>query len=163
MCADLAQEFLSPVQAHALKKGNFVMIKGHPCKVTEVKLSKTGKHGHMKARVSARCIITSTKYDSVKAGHAVMQQIAVEKDDFQLAYLDDDEKQTLRFLDEHGSPVEMKLLENDETKALRKAKLEDDQDEKDFTATIVKTPMATGDENSAMLLVHTIVAWKSSK
>jgi len=158
-----AQEFLSPIQAHALKKGNYVLIKGHPCKVSEVKLSKTGKHGHMKARVSAKCIITGIKYESVRAGHSVMQQITVEKDDFQLAYVDEDEKESLRFLDESGSEAELKVLENEEAKALRSAKQEDTEDESDFSATIVKTPMAQGDENSALDVVHVIVAWRSSK
>jgi translation initiation factor 5A len=158
-----AEEFLSPVQAHALKKGNYVLIKGHPCKVSEVKLSKTGKHGHMKARVSTRCIVTGIKYESVKPGHTIMQQIQVEKDEFQLAYVDEDAKQTLRFLDDQGEEMEFKVLENDELKALRNAKLEDTEDEKDFSATIIKTPMAKGDENSAVDVIHVVVAWRSDK
>jgi translation elongation factor P/translation initiation factor 5A len=158
-----SEEFLTPVQAHALKKGNFVLIKGHPCKVQEVKLSKTGKHGHMKARVSARCIVTGIKYESVKPGHTIMQQISVEKDEFQLAYVDEDEKETLRFIDEAGNEADFKVIENAEVKALRDAKKEDAEDESDFTATIVKTPMAKGDENSAVNVVHVIVTWRSDK
>jgi translation initiation factor 5A len=157
------QDFLTPVQAHALKKGNYVLIKGHPCKVNEVKLSKTGKHGHMKARVSARCIVTGIKYESVKPGHTIMQQITVEKDDFQLAYVDEDDKETLKFIDEAGNEAEFRVVENEETKALREAKKDDTEDEKDFSATIVKTPMAKGDENSTVNVVHVVVTWRGDK
>jgi translation initiation factor 5A len=163
MSSEAAQEYLSPVQAHTLKKGHFAMLKGKPCKVQEVKLSKTGKHGHMKARVSARCLISGIKYEAVKPGHTIMQKIEVQKEDFQLAYVDEDEKETLRFIDEQGNPAEFKLVENDELKALRKAKQEDTEDEKDFVATIIRTPMAQGDESSNMNVVHIIVSFKADK
>jgi hypothetical protein len=41
--------------------------------------------------------------------------------------VDEDENESLRFLDESGSEAEMKLLENDESKALREAKQEDEE------------------------------------
>ena len=44
--------------AGSLKKGDFIMIKGHPCKILEVTTSKTGKHGHAKANITATDIIT---------------------------------------------------------------------------------------------------------
>jgi len=157
-----AADMLSPAQAHTLKKGAYVLIKGHPCKVAECKLSKTGKHGHMKARVSARCVITGIKYESVQAGHTVMQTIALDKEDYNLAYVDE-EDESLHFLDEYGTPADFKLLDNDNYKALRTAKMEDTEDEQDFTATVVKTPMAQGDENSALEVVYAIVSWKASK
>ena len=37
-----------PVQAGSLKKGDYAMIKGQPCRVVEITTSKTGKHGHAK-------------------------------------------------------------------------------------------------------------------
>merc|ERR1719446_1116064 len=41
------------------------MIKGHPCKVTEITTSKTGKHGHAKAHIVALDIFTEKKYEDL--------------------------------------------------------------------------------------------------
>ena len=38
--------------AGSLKKGDLVMIKGHPCKVMSMSTAKTGKHGSAKAMVT---------------------------------------------------------------------------------------------------------------
>merc|ERR1712150_122561 len=54
-----------PQQAGDLKKGSFVMIKGNPCKVAEISMSKTGKHGHAKAHIVALDIFTSKKYEDL--------------------------------------------------------------------------------------------------
>merc|ERR1719326_2296826 len=53
------------MQAGELRKGSHVMIKGHPCKVTEISTSKTGKHGHAKAHIVALDIFTSKKYEDL--------------------------------------------------------------------------------------------------
>merc|ERR1712107_102487 len=54
-----------PQQAGELRKGSHVMIKGHPCKVTEISTSKTGKHGHAKAHIVTLDIFTSKKYEDL--------------------------------------------------------------------------------------------------
>lgn len=161
--SDAAKEMLSSIQSHDVKKGQYLLLKGQPCKVTDVQLSKTGKHGHMKAKISAKSLVSGTKYESVKAGHVMQQLIAIEKDEYQLAYIDEDEKETLRFLDDNGNETEFKVLDNVECKALRDAKQEDTEDEKDFQATIIKAPMSQGDENGALIVGHIIVSWKGAK
>merc|ERR1712216_884184 len=37
------------VEAGQIRKGGYIMIKGKPCKVRDVSVSKTGKHGHPSA------------------------------------------------------------------------------------------------------------------
>lgn len=37
-----------PEAAGSIKKGGYVMLKGHPCKCTDISTSKAGKHGHAK-------------------------------------------------------------------------------------------------------------------
>ena len=54
-----------PTAAGELRKGSHLMIKGHPCKVTEVTSSKTGKHGHAKCHIVALDIFTSKKYEDL--------------------------------------------------------------------------------------------------
>lgn len=40
------------VSAGSLKKGGYCMLKGHPCKISDVSTSKAGKHGHAKVYLS---------------------------------------------------------------------------------------------------------------
>merc|ERR1712187_714268 len=54
-----------PQQAGEIKKGSHLMIKGRPCKCIEVSTSKTGKHGHAKAHITALDIFTSKKYEDL--------------------------------------------------------------------------------------------------
>ena len=46
------------VEAGQIRKGGYIMIKGKPCKVRDVSVSKTGKHGHAKCKFSASDIFT---------------------------------------------------------------------------------------------------------
>ena len=54
-----------PMQAGELKKGGFIMIKGKPCKVAEISMSKTGKHGHAKAHIVALNIFNGKKMEDL--------------------------------------------------------------------------------------------------
>jgi translation initiation factor 5A len=54
-----------PSEAGQVKKGGFIMIKGHPCKVVSVSTSKTGKHGHAKCNFVALDIFTNKKYEDI--------------------------------------------------------------------------------------------------
>lgn len=52
-----------------LQKGNFVVIEGVACKVTNTQSSKTGKHGHAKIRMEAIGIIDEKKRIIVAPAH----------------------------------------------------------------------------------------------
>lgn len=54
-----------PCEAGQIKKGGYIMIKGHPCKVVNVSTSKTGKHGHAKCNFTALDIFTNKKYEDI--------------------------------------------------------------------------------------------------
>ena len=54
-----------PQQAGEIRKGSYLMIKGHPCKCVEVSTSKTGKHGHAKAHIIAIDIFTGKKMEDL--------------------------------------------------------------------------------------------------
>jgi len=163
-------ELSTPMQAHAAKKGMFIMIKGRPCKVMNVKTSKTGKHGHVKVRLTGLCVITKTKYEVVRAGHIVMQAANVEKTDVQLSFVEDSKdgkKKVLGFLDENGDEVNLDVVDSKERQELIAAKLADTEDAFDFEVTIVSAPVAVGaggsDDEGKMRLqqVHAITQWKA--
>lgn len=69
-CKELEQPF--PLQASLCRKGVHVIMKDNPCKVNELKISKTGKHGSSKANMVGYDIITNKKYQETVPGHATM-------------------------------------------------------------------------------------------
>jgi len=48
-----------PIEASHIKKNKYIMLKGHPCKIVDVKTSKTGKHGHMKVNITGMDVLTA--------------------------------------------------------------------------------------------------------
>ena len=73
-----------------IRKGGFIMIKGNPCKVSDVSTSKTGKHGHAKCHFVAIDIFSGKKMeDLVPAGHTTSVPF-VKKEEFQCIDCDED-------------------------------------------------------------------------
>ncbi len=65
-----------PKQAGDVKKGSYIMLKGHPCKVVDYSTSKTGKHGHAKAHIVGIDIFTGKKCEDLcPAGHNMSEPI----------------------------------------------------------------------------------------
>ena len=51
-----------PIRGGEIKKGMTVFLKDKPCKAGNISISKTGKHGHAKARIEGIDIFTGKKY-----------------------------------------------------------------------------------------------------
>ena len=69
------------VEAGQIRKGGYIMIKGKPCKVKEVSVSKTGKHGHAKCKFSASDIFTgSTCEELCPSTHSIDVPVVTKKD-----------------------------------------------------------------------------------
>merc|ERR1711972_723754 len=80
-----------PMEAGQIRKGGYIMIKGRPCKVTEVTSSKTGKHGHAKCHFVANDIFTGKKVeDLVPASHTTYAPF-VKKTEYQCIGVDEDD------------------------------------------------------------------------
>ncbi|KPA79489.1 putative eukaryotic initiation factor 5a [Leptomonas pyrrhocoris] len=52
-----------PMAAGALKKGGYICINQRPCKVIDLSVSKTGKHGHAKVSIVATDIFTGNRLE----------------------------------------------------------------------------------------------------
>jgi translation initiation factor 5A len=52
-------------EAGQIRVGGYMCIKDHPCKVSAVSTSKTGKHGHAKCNFTAIDIFTGKKYEDI--------------------------------------------------------------------------------------------------
>lgn len=58
-----------PRSIGTLQKGNFVIIDGIACKVTDTQTSRPGKHGHAKVRLTGQGLIDGRKRVLVAPGH----------------------------------------------------------------------------------------------
>ena len=77
-----------------------MMIKGKPCKVLNISVSKTGKHGHAKCNFTAVDIFTGKKLeDMIPSTHGTMVPI-VNKSEWEVIDIDGDE---LTLMDEGGN------------------------------------------------------------
>ncbi|NQV09322.1 translation initiation factor IF-5A [Candidatus Woesearchaeota archaeon] len=57
------------VSIGSLTKGNYIVIEGAACRVSDIQVSRPGKHGHAKIRMSAVGIIDGKKRIIMMPGH----------------------------------------------------------------------------------------------
>jgi len=67
------------VAANNVQKGSFIILEGAACKVVDVEISKPGKHGHSKVRVSAVGLVDDKKRIEVMPGHDNVEVPIIEK------------------------------------------------------------------------------------
>mmetsp|Transcript_43743 Transcript_43743/g.107388 ORF Transcript_43743/g.107388 Transcript_43743/m.107388 type:complete len:156 (-) Transcript_43743:62-529(-) len=123
-----------PVQAGALKKNAYAVLKGFPCKIVDYSTSKTGKHGHAKANITGIDIFTGKKYEDICPTSHNMQQPIVTRKDFQLVDIDDD-----GFVSVMDDKSEMRsdLRINPDEDELHKGIKKDFDDDKDLLVTVL--------------------------
>jgi len=90
-----------PMEAGQIKKGGYIMIKGKPCKVLSISVSKTGKHGHAKCNFLAVDIFTGKKLeDMVPSSHGTTVPVVV-RTEWEIIDIGEDGELTL--MDEAGN------------------------------------------------------------
>ncbi len=67
------------VSVSTLSKGSYVMIEGVACKVSDIQISKTGKHGHAKVRLTGIGLVDERKRIVIMPGHENVEVPMVEK------------------------------------------------------------------------------------
>ena len=67
------------VGANEVQKGGFILMDGIACKVVDLEISKPGKHGHTKVRISAIGLVDGKKRIEVMPGHDNVEIPIVEK------------------------------------------------------------------------------------
>merc|ERR1719198_2001046 len=93
-----------PIRAGEVRKGTFLMMKGKPCKVIEISISKTGKHGHAKANIVGLDVFTGRKYNEISPTSHNMTAPAMYRSEWQLTdYTPDGE---VTFMNEVGTMKE---------------------------------------------------------
>ena len=88
--ADAGSSQVYPQAAAGLRKGSYVMIKRHPCKVADLSFSKTGKHGRAKTHIVANDIFTGMKCEDLCPSSHNMEIPFVSRTEFQILRADAD-------------------------------------------------------------------------
>ena len=95
-----------------LKKGQFVLIDGVPCRVESVQVSKAGKHGAAKARLEAIGIFDRRRRSIVKPADDTVEVPIIQKKTAQVLAIIQDRAQLMDLTDfstfEVKIPPEMK-------------------------------------------------------
>ena len=78
------------ISANNVQKGTSIILEGVPCKVVDVEISKPGKHGHSKVRISAVGLIDEKKRIVVMPGHDNVDVPIIEKKTAQVLSIQND-------------------------------------------------------------------------
>merc|ERR1712159_828955 len=78
------------VEAGQTRKGGYIMIKGKACKVKDVSVSKTGKHGHAKCKFAASDIFTGATCEELCPSTHTIDVPFVTKKDWQIQGIQDE-------------------------------------------------------------------------
>lgn len=87
------------VESQRLKNGSLVMMKGNPCKVTEVNTAKPGKHGSAKVICKGKDILTGKQYECTFHSGDMVDAPITSRDEYVLLNIDD---QSLELLTKEG-------------------------------------------------------------
>jgi translation initiation factor 5A len=91
---------LENVLTRVLALYRYMMIKGKPCKILSISVSKTGKHGHAKCNFLATDIFTGRKLeDMIPSSHGTTVPIVL-RADWEVINIEDEE---LTLMDEAGT------------------------------------------------------------
>lgn len=104
-------------QASHLKKGDYVMLKGNPCRVTEMTTAKAGKHGAAKASISGVDIFTGKNVEDSCPSTSNVEVPIVKKNEYTLLDIQDDGFLTL-MTSEGETKEDLKLPVDEDSAAL---------------------------------------------
>ena len=96
---DAGSSMCEKTDTNRLKNGSLIMIKGFPCKVTDVSTAKPGKHGSAKVILKGKDILTDKIYECTYHAGDMVDAPIVKRIEYTLLNIDDT---TLELLDDKG-------------------------------------------------------------
>ena len=76
--------------SNRLKPGSHVMMKGYPCKVTDVSTAKPGKHGSAKVILKGKDLLTQKVYECTYHAGDMVDAPIVSRQEYTLLNIDDE-------------------------------------------------------------------------
>eukprot|EP01104_Vermistella_antarctica_P008282 TRINITY_DN2068_c0_g1_i2.p1 TRINITY_DN2068_c0_g1~~TRINITY_DN2068_c0_g1_i2.p1 ORF type:complete len:170 (+),score=38.49 TRINITY_DN2068_c0_g1_i2:61-570(+) len=122
-----------PVQASTLRRGSHCMMKGRPCKVVDMSVSSTGKHGHDKIHFIGVDVFTTKKIIICSMSTHMIDVPVLHRHECVLLYIDDEGYCTMMTKDD-TEKSDTKLPSNE----LGARILEDFEDGKELRLTLLR-------------------------
>jgi translation initiation factor 5A len=104
---DAGASYTVPIAAGHLKKGDYVCIQDHPCKIADITTCLTGKRGHTKANIIGFDIFTGKRFEEVAPTNQNLPSPVVKTTQYQL--IDISEEGQLTLLGHEGTREDMNL------------------------------------------------------
>jgi translation initiation factor 5A len=82
---------VTPIRVGEVKKGMFLVMQKRPCKVLEMTVHKTGKHGHAKASFLGQDVFTGAKYQASESTSTTVAQPVLTRKEYELLDISDDD------------------------------------------------------------------------
>ena len=92
---DAGASMCEKTDTNRLKPGSLIMIKGNPCKVTEVSTAKPGKHGSAKVIMKGKDILSNKVYECTYHAGDMVDAPIVKKIEYNLLNIDEEVLQLL--------------------------------------------------------------------
>jgi len=73
-----------------LQKGSYIVLEGAACRVVDMQVSRPGKHGHAKVRLTAIGVVEDKKRVAVMPGHDNVEVPIIEKKAAQVLSIQED-------------------------------------------------------------------------
>ena len=99
---DAGSSKTTKVESNRLKVGSAVMIKGNPCKVTDVSTAKPGKHGSAKVILKGKDVLTTKVYECTYHSGDLVDAPILDRDDYLLLNIDEN---ALELLDSKSGEI----------------------------------------------------------
>lgn len=80
----------TPIQASSVRKGGYLLLKGYPCKITDMSSTTTGKHGHAKISFTGTDIFTGKRHEDMSPASFNMQEPIVTETTYSVTGIDGD-------------------------------------------------------------------------
>lgn len=126
-----------PQAASAFRIGHVMLFeKEYPCKIVEMKSSKTGKHGSCKITFVGIDIFTGKKYREMSPSTHNMSAVIVKKEKFQILCVEDNVFKIIDDQDKMGPDIDCKTLSPQINKEIRRA-LQTMQDSECINVTVL--------------------------
>lgn len=93
--ADAGASLVTMSEAGQIRVGGFMNFKDHPCKISAVSHSKTGKHGSAKCNFTGIDIFTGKKYEEIAPSSETVHIPVVKRMEYGLVDISEDDFCTL--------------------------------------------------------------------
>lgn len=108
----------TPIAGNDIRLGDVILFdEKFPCKIVSKDTAKTGKHGSAKVMLVGVDIFTTKKHQAIGNSQGTFQKVIVDKTEYQLTYIDDDNY--VHLATDNGIKEDIQLQDNELGKNIR--------------------------------------------